>query len=238
MRFGWLKCDFHTHAIRSSVDTVGYNPEALINQAAELGYEVLAITDHDRLTWSPALRDYSEGKGILLIPGIELTIEGKHLLFLNYGKRPENYRGSFCSFKKLAREKRPEGLIVAPHPFFPMTRALNGSFSRVCSALDAMEFHRFYTPRLNWNLQAVREAKELGLPLIGNSDCHSLSELGTTYSMVQAPKTVEGVVSAIRQGRIQVVSRPLGHVEMRRLGVKFLREQYRKLLHRIRPRIY
>ncbi len=237
MGFRWLKCDFHTHAIRSSVDTVGHTTEALINRAAELGFEVLAITDHDRLTWSPALRDYSAQKGILLIPGIELTVEGKHLLFLNYGERPENYRDSFRSLKKLAQEKRPEGLIVAPHPFFPMTRALNGSFSLVCSALDAVEFHRFYTPHLNWNLQAVREAKEWGLPLIGNSDCHRLFELGTTYSLVQASKTVEGVVAAIRQGRIQVLSRPLGHVEMRRSGIQFLREQYRKLFRRIRPRI-
>ncbi len=238
MTYRWLKCDFHTHAIRSSVDTVGHTPEELINRAAELGYEVLAITDHERLTWSPSLGEYSAHKGILLIPGVELTVEGKPLLFLNYGKRPQEYRGFFRSFRKLDREKRPEGLIVAPHPFFPMPRALNGSFSLVCSALDAIEFHRFYTPRLNWNLQAVREARERGLPVMGSSDCHSLSELGTTYSMVQAPKTVEGVVAAIRRGRVQVVSRPLGHVEMRRLGVQFLHQQSRKLLRRIRHHIY
>ena len=54
---------------------------------------------------------YAAERGITLIPGIERTIEGRHVLLLNFSAATE----SVHSFDDLARLKsRESGLVVAP----------------------------------------------------------------------------------------------------------------------------
>jgi hypothetical protein len=60
-------------------------------------------------------------RGILLIPGIEVPIDGRHVLVLN----PPSY-GVYSDFSSLSKLKCPESLIIAPHPYFPGTTSLNG----------------------------------------------------------------------------------------------------------------
>jgi hypothetical protein len=49
-----------------------------------------------------------------------------------------------------------------------------------------------------------------GKPLVGNSDLHILSQLGTTYSMVDASEpSPDAICEAIKRGRVEVVSTPL-----------------------------
>jgi hypothetical protein len=44
-------------------------------------------------------------------------------------------------------------------------------------------------------------------------------QFGTTYSLIQADPTLEGVLEAIRAGRVRVVSRPLRGTELFAVGV-------------------
>jgi hypothetical protein len=52
-------------------------------------------------------------------------------------------------------------------------------------------------------------ARRSGLPLIGSSDTHYLSQLGSTYSLVEAEKDVQSVINAVKEKRFEVVSQPL-----------------------------
>src|SRR5688572_21134274 len=111
-----LKLDLHTHTADDPVDHIPHSSRQLIDRAAELGYDGLAITLHDRRLDPAALAPYAAERGILLIPGIERTIEGRHVLLLNFSGAAEDVR----SFADLARLKAKErGLVIAPHPFFP-----------------------------------------------------------------------------------------------------------------------
>src|SRR5207248_2870406 len=111
-----LKIDLHTHTSDDPADRIPYTTWDLIDRAAELGYGALAVTLHDHQLETLAFRDYAAERGIVLIPGIERTIEGRHVLLLNYSRATE----SVHSFADLARlRRREQGLVIAPHPFFP-----------------------------------------------------------------------------------------------------------------------
>jgi predicted metal-dependent phosphoesterase TrpH len=201
-----LKVDLHTHTADDPSDRIPYATHELIDRAAELGFDALAITLHDRQL-DPSLHGaYAASRGITLIPGIERTIEGRHVLLLNYSRASE----SVDSFADLARLKRRErGLVIAPHPFFPAGSALRGCLTKHADLFDAVEWNAMFTPRVNFNLFAERWARRRGKPVVGNGDVHRLEQLGTTYSLVDAEPDPDAICDAIAAGRVQVVARPL-----------------------------
>jgi len=199
-----LKADLHLHT-RERDPFITYDAWDLIDRAASAGFQVLSITNHDAVTFSEDLEGYARERGILLIPGVEATLEGKHVLLYNVDVPPERIR----TFADLRRLRRPEWLVVAPHPFFPAAISLRGRLVEELDLFDALEFSHFYTPRIDFNRPAVRLAKEAGLPLVGTSDSHFVRQLGTTYSLIEGELTVASVLKAIRKGQIRVASRPL-----------------------------
>jgi hypothetical protein len=202
-----LKVDLHAHTADDPLDRIPYSSEALIDRAAALAYDALAITLHDRQLDDPRLTAYAGERGIVLIPGVERTIEGRHVLLLNFSRATEDVR----SFADLARLKRREpGLVVAPHPYFPAANSLFGRLSRHAELFDAVEYNAMYTRSLNFNLPAERWARAHGRPMVGNSDVHRFAQLGSTYSLVDAGADPEAICHAIRAGRVRVESRPLG----------------------------
>src|SRR5947208_8232720 len=112
-----LKADLHVHTADDPSDHISYSTLDVINRAAELGYNALAITLHDAQLDPALLQAYAAARGIVLIPGIERTIEGRHVLLLNFSRATE----AVHTFADLARLKRaePAGLVIAPHPYFP-----------------------------------------------------------------------------------------------------------------------
>ena len=106
-----LKADLHLHT-RDGDRFIAYDARGLIDRAARDGF----------VTFSEDLGAYARERGILLIPGVEATIEGKHVLLYNIDVDPERIR----TFADLRRRRSPEWLVVAPHPFFPASFCLRG----------------------------------------------------------------------------------------------------------------
>jgi predicted metal-dependent phosphoesterase TrpH len=201
-----LKVDLHSHTSDDPLDPIPYSSRELIDRAAALGYDALAITLHDRQLDVAPLASYAAGRGIVLIPGIERTIEGRHVLLLNFSRASEDV----STFDDLARLKEHEdGLVVAPHPYFPHPSSLLGRLTRHADLFDAVEYNAMYTAGLNFNLPAERWARARGKPLVGNSDAHRLPQLGPTWSLVDAQRDPRAICSAIRAGRVQLVTRPV-----------------------------
>ena len=70
---------------------------------------------------------------------------------------------------------------------------------------------------LNPNQKTLRLARQLGKPVIGNSDVHDLSDLGRTYTLIDAAWTEKAVIEAIRKKKVQVATEPLTSGEMARI---------------------
>lgn len=217
-----LKVDLHLHTAEDPLDLVRYTAKELISKAADDEFDVIAITNHHRMTYNQDLSFYAQERGILLIPGIEMTIQRRHVLVLN--PPPHKMCSDFYSLSKL---RRPETLIIAPHPYFPGTYSLNGYLMKHLNLFDALEYCHFYSPMINFNQKAVEVSRSFGFPLIGNSDAHFLSQLGTTYSLIDAEKNLEAIFAAIRQNKIKINSRPLKTLEMGLIANRFLRMKFR-----------
>jgi predicted metal-dependent phosphoesterase TrpH len=201
-----LKVDLHTHTADDPHDRIPYSATELIDRAAALGYDALAITLHDRQLDIRRLIPYAAERGIVLIAGIERSIRGRHVLLLNFRSGVEDVR----TFDDLARLKRRQrGLVIAPHPFFPSSAALGRHLERHAALFDAVEWNAMFTKDLNFNRRAKRWAARHGKPLVGNGDIHRLYQLDTTYSLVDAERDPEAICAAVAAGRVQVESRPL-----------------------------
>jgi predicted metal-dependent phosphoesterase TrpH len=201
-----LKADFHIHTREDPHDFIRHTAVELLEEAARQGFDVLAITCHNKRLWSDDLRRRAEDLGLLLIPGVEAAIEGRHTLLLDMPYSRLRVR----RFEHVRRLKRDGGLVIAPHPFFPAPKCLNGKLRENLDLFDAIEFSHFYTRRVDFNRKAVAYARRMGLPLVGTSDCHRLWQLGTTYSLIEAQeRTIPAVFEGIRAGRVRVVTAPL-----------------------------
>lgn len=201
-----LKVDLHTHTADDPLDWIPHTSIELIDRASALGFGALAITLHERQLDIGRLAASAADRGIVLIPGIERTIEGRHVLLLNFSRATEDVR----TFADLARlRSRERGLVVAPHPFFPSRTCLRGDLDRHAALFDAVEANAMFTRGIDFNRRAERWAKRHGRPMVGNGDVHRLHQLGTTYSLVDASADADDICEAIRMRQVEVRAHPL-----------------------------
>jgi len=206
-----LKVELHTHTSDDPVDVIPHDAPALIDRAAALGYQALAITLHERYLDPAPLSGYAAARGIVLIPGVERTIEGKHVLLIGFSAAAERV-STFDDLSRLRNQER--GIVVAPHPFFPERSCLGRQLERHAELFDAVEVNAFYSRTLNFNKRAMRWAAQHGKPLVGNGDIHRLTQLGTTWSLVDAEPEPQAICDAIRAGRVEVRTSPITLVQM------------------------
>ena len=179
------------------------------------GYHALAVTLHDRYFDPSRWYDYASTRGVILLSGIERTVVGRHLLLINF---PSSILGVH-TFRGLeaARAETPDGLVVAPHPYYPIRTAIGQSLDQVAPLIDAIEINAMYTKRLDFNRRAATWARSQGKPMVGNSDLHLLEQMGTTYSLVDAAPDPNAICDAIRNGHVTVESSPL--TELRAVSI-------------------
>ncbi|HEY7189029.1 MAG TPA: PHP-associated domain-containing protein [Vicinamibacterales bacterium] len=200
-----LKVELHAHSSDDPQDAIPHTTAQLIDRAARLGYQALALTLHDRQLDLRSYGSYAADRGVTLIPGVERTIRGKHVLLLNFRRGAEDV----TNFDELAALKaREPGLVIAPHPFFPGPSCLQGLMHRYADLFDGVEFNGMFTERINFNEAAVRWAKTHQKPIVGNGDIHRLRQLDTTYSFVNAEPDPDSICEAVRDNRVAIVARP------------------------------
>lgn len=203
-----LKVELHAHTADDPEDYIAHTAHQLIDRAAGLDYDALAITLHNKQLDLEPLGAYADERGLVLIPGVEREIEGKHVLLINFSRRAEEV----ATFEEVERLKQddPAGLVIAPHPFFPTGSCLGSVMDRNADLFDAVELNAMYSARVNFNRRAERWAADHGKPMVGNGDVHLIEQLGTTYSLVDAEPSPDAICEAIRSGRrVSIESVPL-----------------------------
>ena len=228
-----LKVDLHTHTGDDPRDVVHYNALRLIDKAARLGYDAIAITNHDRVTDDEHILAYAKDRDVLIIPGMEATLSGKHVVILKPAFKDNFPERTLDQLPKLVAE---DSLVFAPHPYFPHLKSLGERCVEYVSFLHAMEFSHFYTRCINFNKKAVKMAKAHSLPLVGTSDSHQLWEFGTTYSIVEADRDVDSIINAVKQGKVELVTTPLKAWQMVFILTKLSEVKFFQILPGLKPR--
>lgn len=197
----WLRGNLHTHSNHS--DGMLHH-QAVIDRYAELGYHFLAFTDHDLLTDHNRYQ-LLDSRGLILIPGNEITANGPHLLHLNaqYTVRPIRQRQAVIDHAHHERS-----MVVINHPnqgpnfdHCPMMtlRQLRG-FAGIEIYNGACGADRGSPYALNkWDMLLAEGKRIWGL---ASDDTHVATDIGRGWVMALARQaTPEAVMDALIQGR-------------------------------------
>ena len=211
-----LKADRHIHAAEDGQDKVSVTAKEIIDKAAELNFDVLSFTFHNK-TFYHEIKAYAEEKGILLIPGMERNIERAHVLLYNFNEKKAL---EIRHFEDLRKQKGNKQLVIAAHPFFLSKACVGKKLKKYAELFDAVEFCFMHNKIVNLNRKAIRVAKKLNKPIVANSDTHFIEQLGENYTLIDAEKNISSVINAIKQGKVRRKTRHLGLVESFKLYLK------------------
>ena len=202
-----LKADLHLHVQGDPRHHIKHTAQQLIDHAAKLNFKALSITNHDQLFYNQTLADYANSKGILLIPGIEKTIQGNEILIYNVTQEDVNKIKTLKDLEKIKFKKNI--FTIAPHPFYLLPDCLGKNLQKYIHLFDAIEYCHFYHKLINRNKKAVKIAKKYNKPIVGTSDAHHLFQFNRTYTLINSKKDLSSVFNAIKNNQCQVVTQPL-----------------------------
>ncbi len=199
-----LSVELHTH---SELSHDGRDPvDLLLEQAAAVGLDALAVTDHDEIDASIEAAERAPDYGLVGIVGMEVTCAAGHVLAFGIDDLVES---GLPFDETLNRIHDQGGIAVIPHPF-QKTRhgvAAHVTDEQLASA-DAIEVYnsRLFTGRSN--RQAGKFAIRHGLPMTAGSDAHISEMVGQAVTEVGADdRSAAAILSAIAEGRTSVVGK-------------------------------
>jgi hypothetical protein len=211
-----LTVELHSH---SALSHDGRDPvDLLVEQAAAVGLDALAVTDHDEIDASIEAAEQAADHGLIGIVGMEVSSAAGHILAFGI---EELIPPGLGYDETLERIHDQGGIAVIPHPF---QKSRHGVAPHVTedqlASADAIEVYnsRLFTGRSN--RQAERFAIERGLPMTAGSDAHISELVGQAITEVGADdRTPEAILEAIRHGRTSVIGqRTPWRVSLRQFG--------------------
>jgi predicted metal-dependent phosphoesterase TrpH len=199
-----LSVELHSH---SALSHDGRDPvDMLLEQAAAVGLDALAVTDHDELDASLKAADRADDYGLVGIPGMEITSAAGHVLAFGIA---EPISAGLDYVETLDRIHEQGGLAVVPHPFQKSRHGVAPHITdEQLASADAFEVYnsRLLTGRSN--RQAESFAVNRGLPMTAGSDAHIAEMVGQAVTEVGADvRSVDSILEAIRDGRTSVVGK-------------------------------
>lgn len=202
-----LRTNLHFHTRDDPQDVIDYTFYEGVDRAKKLGFEVLALTCHQKLIHTPEYQGYAAHRGILLIPGVERDIEKCHVVILNPDKAVERV----TTFNELEayKQNHPDIFVLAPHPYFYGNFSLKRRLEQYIHLFDAIEHSWFYSKLFNRNKKGETIARKYNLPFIATSDTHRLHILDKGFAIIDVQeKTIPAVFDAIKNKQFTNVTSP------------------------------
>lgn len=192
-----VKADMHIHSTYSDGRA---SPREILIYAQYKGLAVISITDHDTFLGSVVAQRYlrSIQEDLVVIIGNEVrTDEGDILL---YCYEPIDTPRTLEDLVDHAHSNNC--LVVPAHPF-DLFRLGIGTAIYEFKEWDAIEAWNASANK-GANRKAVEVAKEMGLPMLANSDAHIPEYIGTAYTVLEIDElSVDGVFKAIKRGLVK-----------------------------------
>jgi predicted metal-dependent phosphoesterase TrpH len=189
-----LCADLHIHTVYSADSLV--QPKTLVDLLVSHSFiKVAAITDHNSVRGCRvAVELASAYPDVLIIPGVEISTREGDILVLGTDELPSlpwtpevvvDFARSVGGVSVVAHPYREYGMGDRARDFkVDAVEVLNGGSSQVQNDL------------------AKKLAGSLGLPGVGGSDAHQVSELFGAYSEVDAALDVDAVLKAVKKGLV------------------------------------
>jgi hypothetical protein len=197
----WLRGNLHAH---TTVSDGQRSPQAVVNDYARRGYDFLMISDHDVLTDAAAYAKL-RSRGLVLIPGNEISARGPHLLHVD----ADGFVPPLADRQKVIKAiNRGRGLAVINHPNW-LQNFNHCPFEKLAAwqGYAGIEIYNGTIGRLHGSPYATDKWDRLlaaGRRVWGfaHDDSHLAKEdVGLGWLMVAArERTVAEIMAALRQG--------------------------------------
>jgi predicted metal-dependent phosphoesterase TrpH len=196
------RADLHMHTLAS--DGVA-GVEQMLARAEELGLEVIAITDHERVDAAHAARAIARARGmrVEVIVGEEISTRGGHVVALFIEERIRPWQSLRSS---IAQVHEQGGLAIIAHPLVPYPLCASGrSIRRLLADADqrvhpdAIEAFNPTTAASRWGRRVPAFVEEVGLPAVGASDAHRPQDIGAALTTFPGA-SAEDLRRAIAEG--------------------------------------
>ena len=191
--------DIHIHTIYSHDATT--TVRGILKQASSVGFNVIAITDHDDIRGAFDARELASEYNLEVIPSVEVTTRDGHLLALFVEKIP---RRGLPLDETLKIIGDMGGIAVAPHPFNQLPGSL--SMDNVISVLTnpalknilrGIEVYNMTTQPFDERVQ--RLSAYLPFSQTAGSDAHVYWAIGTGKTEFRGTTAAE-FRTALEQG--------------------------------------
>ena len=180
------KADLHIHA--SHADGLDTAEEIVDWAEAHTDLDLIAITDHDEVAAGLRARDYALRRGyrVAVVPGVEITTRGGHLLALGV-ERP--FRMLRPLEESVDEVRAVGGLCIAPHPYSWLTTSIGERGLRRLlpefgeAKLEGIEvWNPSLAGKVCHEYTKVQNALRWGLAEVGGSDAHAASFVGSAFT--------------------------------------------------------
>lgn len=198
------RADLHMHTCLSDGLPT---PQQLLDHVARRNHlDVIAITDHDVIEGSLWAHSQQSRYPFEIVPGMEVTAREGHVLALWI---KELIPAHLSLAETVAAIHDQHGIAILAHPGELMinpvqvVRYLHDPSVLLPIGLDGIEVFNAGTVSPGNNLLARRICAALPLPLLGNSDAHTLNAIGLGHTRFPG-RTAADLRSAIIQGATAV----------------------------------
>ena len=205
------KADLHVHTDASDGTASVCD---VLSRAAELGFGVIAITDHDTIDGALEARRQAHRYGVEVIVGEEVSTAEGHLLvlFIEAALLP-----GLPAAETIAAAHAQGGLCIAAHPYDWAVPSLGkAGLHRRCHGVNMGEWPLDAIEGLNasatWplgipNRVGQRIARRIGLPTVAGSDAHTLATIGRAYTLFPG-RTALDLRGAVINGNVTTAGQP------------------------------
>ncbi|MGA2662279.1 MAG: PHP-associated domain-containing protein [Verrucomicrobiota bacterium] len=176
------QADMHIHSIAS--DGTASAAQILDHVECRTDLNVIAIADHERIEAAIECRRLARARGsrVEVIVGEEVTTRSGHLLGLFLQAQLKRNQLLEATVAEIHEQG---GVAIVPHPFSAFTLGMRRhAILRVHGSSDplvywdGLEGYNPSTAGRYGRAATLRLAAELGLPVVGNSDSHTLDTIG------------------------------------------------------------
>ncbi len=194
----WLKGNLHTHTTLSDGSRP---PEEVIADYDQRGYDFLSISDHDRLV-KP--EDYQSLTKMTLIPGVEVTANGPHILHVGTKERIQPDSDRQVVIEKINAQG---AMAILNHPNWQ--EAFNHCPHELMRTLDGYAGIEIYNGVIErepgvslatdkWDMLLSLRRRTWGF---ANDDSHIPGDVEKAWIVVKTnDNSLEGILEAIRNG--------------------------------------
>jgi predicted metal-dependent phosphoesterase TrpH len=213
-----LRVDFHVHSNCSSDSVI--TPEDIVEYATKRSLDAIAITDHNQVDCA---LDIAKNIELLVIPSIEVSTLGGHVVGLNVKKKiPKNL--SVQETVNLIHDQG--GLAVACHPFAWFKGSLGINVYDKFDAIETINASAF--PFKRCTKKAFNLAQKLNLAQIAGTDAHVPQSIGLAYTLLEAKPNIEDIMNAILEKRCKAFGKPIPHTIKLKQQIMLIKKFFQK----------